>query len=497
MKQRRRAVLSACILLVAAFLMTALCSMSSPLYPINIWDDANCLLTVGRAMRTGKVLYRDIYEQKGPLLYFAHMLSACVSDTSFLGVYLLESLCVCGFLFLSARILRRRIGEAAVPLTILLTAGILTSGTFVRGDSAEEFCLPLTMAALWIFDSGARKNDFPFSRLFSLGLLAGLVATVKFTLLGIFLGLCLAVGLQALKTGGIPRATRCAGAFLCGMTLPILPWVLYFGVEGALGDFGRAYLYNNVFLYAGAVRMGLSDWAAFFRQSGLWALPCMIGLFFFLRDKKEPVVLRLGTGLSFFIQLLAVLLPGRVWQYSLLALSPFAIYCAIPAARLFRTAANRIFGKNSESPQIIFAGGRITAVMLSLVICVFVSPNAFLRGVPLKDTAQGRLAEKIPAGSSLLQYKFLDDGLYLASGAIPEEKYFVLLNVQLPQMREALDEAVTEGRPDYVLTSYDPLPPHFDRYTLIGKDLGYLDNNRPRKEFYLYRRKTVVTEAGI
>ena len=106
MRKRRQAFYSAWILLAAACCMTALCSMSSPLYPINIWDDANCLLTVGRAMRAGKVLYRDIYEQKGPLLYFAHWVAACVSEDSFFGVYLLESLCVFGFLAAAARLLR-------------------------------------------------------------------------------------------------------------------------------------------------------------------------------------------------------------------------------------------------------------------------------------------------------------------------------------------------------------------------------------------------------
>ena len=60
--------------IAAAFVLIGLCSMSSPLYPINIWDDANCLPTVGRAMKKGGVVYRDIYEQKGPLLYALHAL---------------------------------------------------------------------------------------------------------------------------------------------------------------------------------------------------------------------------------------------------------------------------------------------------------------------------------------------------------------------------------------------------------------------------------------
>ena len=84
------ATLFCCLLASAALLL--LCTQSSPLYPTNTWADANCLLTVGRVMRAGGVLYRDIYEQKGLTLYLLHALAACISDSSFFGVFLLEVL---------------------------------------------------------------------------------------------------------------------------------------------------------------------------------------------------------------------------------------------------------------------------------------------------------------------------------------------------------------------------------------------------------------------
>lgn len=74
--------------------------------------DANCLLTVGRVMRAGGVVYRDIYEQKGPTLYLLHALAACVSDSGFLGVYLMETLSLASALFAAYRLFRLRAGGA-------------------------------------------------------------------------------------------------------------------------------------------------------------------------------------------------------------------------------------------------------------------------------------------------------------------------------------------------------------------------------------------------
>ena len=51
------------VLFVTALCAITICSKSSPLYPMNDWVDANCFFTVGRSMLSGKVLYRDIFEQ--------------------------------------------------------------------------------------------------------------------------------------------------------------------------------------------------------------------------------------------------------------------------------------------------------------------------------------------------------------------------------------------------------------------------------------------------
>ena len=149
-KKRERALALACCAAMAA-LMLLFTSQCSPLYPINVWGDANCLLTVGRVMKRGGVLYRDIYEQKGPLLYLIHAAAACLSDTSFLGVYLMEIPALTAALYAAYRLMRLRAGSAfALGAAAVFGALATTGGSFMRGDSAEEFCLPLLTAALAI-----------------------------------------------------------------------------------------------------------------------------------------------------------------------------------------------------------------------------------------------------------------------------------------------------------------------------------------------------------
>lgn len=464
--------------LAASAVLLLLCSQCSPLYPLNVWVDANCLFTVGRVMREGGVLYRDIYEQKGPTLYLIQAVAACISDTGFFGVYVMELLSFAATLYAACRLMMRRVSmRAACALSALLGACVLIGGAFSRGDSAEEFCLPYLMAALTIvFETyGQEPGPMRGRALFACGLMAGMVATIKFTVLGLFVGLCIAEGVLALRAGGLRRALRSAGVFLSGMLLPVLLWCAYFSAHGALDDFYAAYVSNNVFLYGDEARTGMDVlrdvWDAA-RNNLLWGAAAAAGLLALMTDGRERRQLRLTVLCMAVCALSAVFLLGRSWPYSPLALGVFAF-----------AGAGR-FGRRIERGPI-----RAAVCVLAVALALLLSPNAYLRGEKKENLAQTRLAAYVHEGATLLQYSHLDDGLYLATGTLPQQKYFVRLNVNCEEMYAELDRYVAEAIPDYVLTAWNPLPEAFDRYQLIATDAGYDDRDRINKLLYLYRRK--------
>ena len=483
---------TAALCLLMAALLVLLCSQSSPLYPINLWDDANCLLTVGRVMRAGGVLYRDIYEQKGPTLYLLHWIAACISDNSFFGVYVMETLAAAATLLFACRLLRLRMSPcASIAGACLPFALLLTSASFARGDSAEEFCLPFLAAALYVAFAEYDRSDGPMRapRLFVCGLLAGAVATIKYTALGLFIGLCLCEGLLALRAGGIKRAAKSALAFLAGMALPVALWCAYFAANGALGDFFTAYVTNNVFLYdagSGAAD-ALREVLRIARDNALWLLPAALGVGLFALFGREKGALRLCAALTAACAAACALGLGRLWPYCALTIG-----AVLPVALLGWRAPVRRAEPRRQEGRAMGRAASLACVALSLLLAWVVSPNAFLRGVPLSEIAQGRLAAQMEPGATLLQYSHLDDGLYLASGALPRGKYFVRLNVRYGEMIDALDGYVARGEPDYVLISWRELPEEFARYELIAQDTAYDDANRLNKALYLYRRKAEV-----
>ena len=84
-----------CMLIAAAVLF--FCSKSSPGYPVNDWSDANIYFSIGKGMTEGKVVYRDLYDHKGPLLYALHAVCAWISFSDFTGVFVMEVLLASAF----------------------------------------------------------------------------------------------------------------------------------------------------------------------------------------------------------------------------------------------------------------------------------------------------------------------------------------------------------------------------------------------------------------
>ena len=112
-------------LFIVALINCSFLSQSSPLYPLNYWDDVNSYVTVSRAIVAGKVLYKDIFDHKGPILHFMNVPFSMFNHQSYIGVYILEIIfCFC-WLALALKImslfirLDRMIFIAVLPLSML------------------------------------------------------------------------------------------------------------------------------------------------------------------------------------------------------------------------------------------------------------------------------------------------------------------------------------------------------------------------------------------
>lgn len=80
------------ILFIYTFVLLFFVTTLSPLYPSNEWSDLNLYFNIGKAIFNAKTLYTEVFDHKGPLIFFIYGLGYLISGTSFLGVYIIFSL---------------------------------------------------------------------------------------------------------------------------------------------------------------------------------------------------------------------------------------------------------------------------------------------------------------------------------------------------------------------------------------------------------------------
>ena len=477
---------------VFSALVISVFSKSSPLYPLNDWVDANCFLTTGKSILSGHVLYRDVYEQKGPLLYFLHALAALVSDRSFLGVWLLEILCCFSFALSLWRYAGRPRDARLLLLPGLLTL-IFSTTAFASGDSAEELSLPLLAYSL----SVALTTPVPDNRhAYRIGMAAGAILWIKYTLCGFYLAYALYIAVFCVIHREFSRLFRLILFFLLGMLTVSVPVLLYFLVNGAVGDLYEVYFLNNITRYSpsaggarGASRSGLlSTILTFAAQNPVITALIVLGvLYTALRDLRHLPVLLLGLTAC----LVFVSLGTRPYPYYAFILAAFTL----PGYRALTDLAGTL-----RAPAL---ARTVLSLLLSLLCFSWgwtTSLNTYLLGTDRQAMPQYQFAAIISQNedATLLNYGFLDGGFYTAAGITPSSRFFCQLNISLPEMTQEMNRSLQEGSTDYVVTRGRRLDS--DRYTLVAQSsFPYQSNaDRPRSfTYYLYRRTSEDASTSL
>ncbi len=473
-------------ILVTSFSFITLCSKSSPIYPFNDWFDANCFFTVGKSMVHGKILYKDIFEQKGPLLYFFYAFSYKISPTTFFGVYLLEIASSFAFLLLSYKSMLLFCSKKVIFALPVLSAIIYCSPAFSHGGSAEEFSLPVIALVLYIgLKSLSLKSDISKSQWLVIGLCASVVFWTKYTFLGFFIGFLICFFAKSIKKKEVIPFLFSMIWFVCGFALLSVPVLLYFLLNDGLSDLFSVYFYSNILLYSedsGIFLNLLSGLQSISRKFPAIFGIVAISLFYLFRKKRHSFAF---FALTLFFTFFFIFSGGRRFAYYSLLL---AVFVPVGVASAYMILKELKFPlpqiKRSSRPLLAFS-----ILGICITTSYFTSPNTYLLKYSKSEMPQFIFDETISKteNPTLLNYGFLDGGFYTASNVIPNCKYFCGLNLNLNEIESTQNSFVDQGLVDFVVTRDTPLPEEIStKYELAST----ADFKFEKKHFtyYLYKK---------
>lgn len=398
-------------LIMAAFVITV-CSQSSPIYPLNTWNDANCYMFEAKSVANGATPWVDIGMQKGPTVLFIWLLCVPLGWT---GVWILEVLAAWMFLFIAYKVSCIFMNSSIAYLSTAFTAlMVYTSKSFAQGGSVEEFFLPFIALCFWfVLKNVSEKTRIKKYRTAIIGAVAGIIFMGKYSLCVLFAVLFIAETIFYLRKFSIKDVLLDVWPAVVGFVIAAgLPWV-YLAYTGSVSAFVSIYFGSNLTTYAA----GSTHFAAvlsFLMFSIPLILTCLISIPVG-RASGMPKINRLCLYLAFLSFVVCLLIPGRPWPYYFLPAYVFAPY-------FIATVVGALTKDVSFKKKSIKIVGAILACLIC-ASCAAATPNKVLMFKNKEDTLIGKLSAYIKPESSVLILSDTSSGIFVETNSIPTESY--------------------------------------------------------------------------
>ena len=437
--------------LLVAFGFLTVCSQNSFLYKFNTNTDVNWYITVGRGIVNGKAPYRDLFEQKGPLLYVVFSFF-CLFKNPYIMVLLFEVVCLGVFAYLTFKLARRYVSPFAsviCAITILFVA-VSSPYNLAGGGAVEEFFLPLIMYVLLCFiEFIEEKKQFSPLRSMLIGASVAAIFWVKFTAIVGLVAMLLIWLIISIKNKDFKKMFASIGFMILGFAIITFLSVLYYIINHALKDMFWAYFYINLFAYNSKYMGVLVNVFKLFAYDYVCCSIMFVGMFLYFKETGKKAWLYF---LVLFINL-GILMLQNCHIYYFVVLYPFASLGLIMIFKQFCHIKYNAFFK-------------VVSAMLCLVVglgyCYFLCPSTRAIKNEKSDYIQLVVADDISNYSkqngienpTLFCYKMYDYGFYNACKITPNARFFaqnVFKEDAFPEMFASFDKEVEKQSADFLL----------------------------------------------
>ncbi len=353
-----------------AWLVLLILSQANP-YLTEIGRDNGFFLYAGARLLAGDVLYIDIWDHKGPFIFFINALGLAFIKNSRWGVWALEFLFIFSAFYIGCLAVRKKWGVAPA-FTGALTALLALYNVLGRGNLTEEYSLLFNFIALALFFRHEKKGEI--LRFFLIG--------VMFSLAFLFRanngGLPISIGLVVLITGfwnkNFAVTIKNLLSIACGALTVLFLTAISFYLNGNLDAMiGAAFTYNLLDT-AGQLNV-ISGLRSGWNNLGVASYLLLAGYVSAVYRTIQAVRQKQTQGKDFELLILLILAwPVEVILSSLSGLN-FVHYfiCWVPAAFLLGSFAYYTLSEHLFVPRVLEFMKTARANYLALMVTMLFS----------------------------------------------------------------------------------------------------------------------------
>jgi hypothetical protein len=482
-----------------------ICSKMSPLYVSNEWADPNIYFNVAKGMVNGRALYTEIFDHKGPFIFFIYAAGYLISNENFYGMFLIELVSwyiLAVSLYSSSRLFLNKF----ISFIISTAFFIFLIKSMKAGGSAEEFILCMEGVTLYLFlkyfkaDSPLHKPKYMFIH----GLLVTAVLFTKINLIAFWIFPLSTIFINILYHKEYKNFIYNILTFISGALIICIPVVGYLYSHNCLEEAYKIYIeLNSAYAKLGTPKnilfRLLSRILYLFLEPTCLFLLAFMGIFLFPFKYIKNIFAKVAIVFSGII-LYTVIFMGKFQYYYPIPYLIFGFLGFIYVGIIFQKSFGSFYLNSNKS--------LIISMLIFIFTCAGMSglDNTRVEAWILTDENYDRKAlmtmrlknEIMKVNNpTLLNLGFgLANNLFTTCNIVPNIKYFVTPNLShkfYPQLRDEQFQYLKDKKTDFVIIQqYIPSNGYYEKMDPL--DTPY---SLKRNPILLENYKLILTDTII
>lgn len=235
-------------LLTSALIISTAFFVLLPFSPANLpvpFKDSGVFLYAGSQILRGYVPYRYVWDHKPPLIFYINASGLALSGGSRWGVWGIEVVSLSLAALLGFRLIHRVYGAVPAAISILLL--FLNFFVLIQGGNfTTEYALPVQLLCFSLACAPDQKERY-FFRGIIIGVLCALLFLIRQNTVGIGVAICCYTILQTYFAQEDRKMRMEITGIFAGISIIMSLTVLFFWLQGALGDFWDASFVFNYY----------------------------------------------------------------------------------------------------------------------------------------------------------------------------------------------------------------------------------------------------------
>ncbi len=295
--------------------------------------DSSVFRYIARGIAGGKLIYRDMFDHKGPLLYLINFIGYKIHAD--FGIWLLEYANMAATLGISYLAVKKLLQNRVLSMTVVLLSYRLLLSYYEGGNLVEEYSMCFLAVALYYFTCYFVDGTVKTKQVAVCGVCFVCVCMLRPNGIGAWVVFVLAVLVDLCRQKKWEELRRDILAFVLGCVLCLLPFLLYFTVTGIWKDFWECYIvFNGRYTAAGSKRAIIAEMCNLFGTGYIPGILVAAFALLFMRTRDAiPVKWLLPVCLgNVLLNFVLCCMSGRGYgHYGMTVLPSLCLLCAAMA----------------------------------------------------------------------------------------------------------------------------------------------------------------------